>query len=144
MVGSPSTRPIPETDRQVRINIRGATRIPFISPPIVKEKYCGNVLLQLPRRRIRHLRPQKHAVQAFGSLRSEGSIVFYWQLYESLVLSPLDEQKPMLLSRLLGLTIGSKVDGDPAKDIIKVAFENGINMFDTAEAYGSGGAEFEL
>ena len=36
------------------------------------------------------------------------------------------------------------VDGDPAKDIIKAAFEHGINMFDTAETYGKGSAEFEL
>ena len=50
----------------------------------------------------------------------------------------------MPLSWPLGLTIGSKVGADPAKDIIKVAFENGINMFDTAEVYGNGGAEFEL
>ena len=44
----------------------------------------------------------------------------------------------------LGLTIGAKVGTDPAKDIVKAAFENGINMFDTAEGYGHGGAEFEL
>lgn len=42
------------------------------------------------------------------------------------------------------LTIGAKVGTDPAKDIVKAAFENGINMFDTAEGYGHGGAEFEL
>lgn len=44
----------------------------------------------------------------------------------------------------LGLTIGAKVGTDPAKEIIKAAFENGINMFDTAEVYGSGSAEIEL
>jgi len=42
------------------------------------------------------------------------------------------------------LTIGSKVGKDSAKNIIRVAFENGINMFDTAEGYGAGGAELEL
>ncbi|KAJ7606668.1 NADP-dependent oxidoreductase domain-containing protein [Roridomyces roridus] len=31
------------------------------------------------------------------------------------------------------LTLGAAVVGDPAKEIIKTAFENGINMFDTAE-----------
>jgi aryl-alcohol dehydrogenase-like predicted oxidoreductase len=45
---------------------------------------------------------------------------------------------------LVGLTIGAKVGTDPAKEIIKTAFENGINLFDTAEGYNSGGAEFEL
>ena len=47
-------------------------------------------------------------------------------------------------SQPLGLTIGSKVGKDPAKDIIRVAFQNGINMFDTAEGYDSGGSEVEL
>jgi aryl-alcohol dehydrogenase-like predicted oxidoreductase len=47
-------------------------------------------------------------------------------------------------SSTLGLTIGTKVGTDPAKDIIKIAFENGINLFDTAEGYNGGGAEFEL
>jgi aryl-alcohol dehydrogenase-like predicted oxidoreductase len=61
-----------------------------------------------------------------------------------LILSPLTGQTPTLLVRLPGLTIGTKVGADPAKDIIKVAFENGINMFDTAEAYNKGGGEFEL
>jgi len=42
------------------------------------------------------------------------------------------------------LTIGDKVGGDPAKEIIKLAFENGINTFDTAEVYGNGGSEVEL
>lgn len=57
-----------------------------------------------------------------------------------------------------GLTLGGTVTGDPVKvchlvlrchcplvvkrrvfyqDIIKVAFENGINMFDTAEEYAN-------
>lgn len=30
------------------------------------------------------------------------------------------------------------------QDIIKVAFENGINMFDTAEAYAKGKSEEEM
>ncbi|KAJ6590847.1 NADP-dependent oxidoreductase domain-containing protein [Mycena sp. CBHHK59/15] len=42
------------------------------------------------------------------------------------------------------LTIGGSVVGDPVKDIIKTAFENGINMFDTAEAYASGKSEEEM
>lgn len=44
----------------------------------------------------------------------------------------------------LGLTIGAMVGTDPSKDIIKTAFESGINMFDTAESYNRGGGEFEL
>ncbi|TDL20912.1 voltage-gated potassium channel beta-2 subunit [Rickenella mellea] len=42
------------------------------------------------------------------------------------------------------LTLGGTVKGDPVKDIIKVAFENGINMFDTAEAYAKGNSEKEM
>ncbi|KAF8131424.1 NADP-dependent oxidoreductase domain-containing protein [Boletus edulis] len=42
------------------------------------------------------------------------------------------------------LTLGGTVIGDPVKDIIKVAFENGINMFDTAEAYAKGRSEEEM
>ncbi|KZT10691.1 Aldo/keto reductase [Laetiporus sulphureus 93-53] len=42
------------------------------------------------------------------------------------------------------LTLGGTVIGDPVKDIIKVAFENGINMFDTAETYASGNSEKEM
>lgn len=42
------------------------------------------------------------------------------------------------------LTIGGTVNGDPVKDIIKTAFENGINMFDEAEGYASGNSEKEL
>lgn len=30
------------------------------------------------------------------------------------------------------------------KDIIKVAYENGINMFDTAEGYSEGESEREM
>ncbi|KAF9055732.1 NADP-dependent oxidoreductase domain-containing protein [Panaeolus papilionaceus] len=42
------------------------------------------------------------------------------------------------------LTLGGTVVGDPVKDIIKVAFDNGINMFDTAEAYAGGKSELEM
>jgi len=42
------------------------------------------------------------------------------------------------------LTLGGTVVGDPVKEIIKVAFENGINMFDTAEAYARGQSEVEM
>jgi len=42
------------------------------------------------------------------------------------------------------LTLGKSVVGDPCKEIMKAAFENGINMFDTAEAYNSGKSEEEM
>ncbi|PPQ96794.1 hypothetical protein CVT26_006208 [Gymnopilus dilepis] len=42
------------------------------------------------------------------------------------------------------LTIGKTVVGDPVKDIIKTAFETGINMIDTAEAYADGKSEEEI
>jgi len=42
------------------------------------------------------------------------------------------------------LTLGGTVVGDPVKEIIKTAFENGINMFDTAEAYAGGKSEEEM
>ncbi|TFK40821.1 voltage-gated potassium channel beta-2 subunit [Crucibulum laeve] len=42
------------------------------------------------------------------------------------------------------LTLGGTVLGDPVKEIIKTAFENGINMFDTAEAYAKGKSEQEM
>ncbi|KZP04436.1 voltage-gated potassium channel beta-2 subunit [Athelia psychrophila] len=42
------------------------------------------------------------------------------------------------------LTIGGTVIGDPVKDIIKTAFDNGINMFDVAESYAEGKSESEL
>ncbi|CCM05366.1 uncharacterized protein FIBRA_07581 [Fibroporia radiculosa] len=42
------------------------------------------------------------------------------------------------------LTLGGTVVGDPVKEIIKVAFDNGINMFDTAEGYASGNSEIEM
>ncbi|KAJ7171295.1 NADP-dependent oxidoreductase domain-containing protein [Mycena filopes] len=42
------------------------------------------------------------------------------------------------------LTLGGSVTGDPVKEIIQTAFENGINMFDTAEAYAKGKSEVEM
>ncbi|KAF5312228.1 hypothetical protein D9619_002506 [Psilocybe cf. subviscida] len=42
------------------------------------------------------------------------------------------------------LTFGGSVVGDPVKDIIKTAFENGINMIDTAEVYSNGKSEEEI
>jgi len=42
------------------------------------------------------------------------------------------------------LTLGGTVKGDPVKEIIKTAFENGINMFDTAEEYSAGKSEIEM
>ncbi|OAA31644.1 alcohol dehydrogenase [Kosmotoga arenicorallina S304] len=40
------------------------------------------------------------------------------------------------------LTFGNQLDVDNAKEAMKEAFKNGINFFDTAEAYASGMAEF--
>ncbi|KAI0828813.1 Aldo/keto reductase [Trametes gibbosa] len=42
------------------------------------------------------------------------------------------------------LTYGATVNGDPVKDIIKTALDNGINMFDAAEGYADGKAEIEM
>jgi len=42
------------------------------------------------------------------------------------------------------LTLGGTVIGDPVKEIIKTAFDAGINMFDTAEAYAKGKSELEM
>ncbi|KAF6753341.1 voltage-gated potassium channel beta-2 subunit [Ephemerocybe angulata] len=42
------------------------------------------------------------------------------------------------------LTLGGTVTGDPVKDIIKTAFDAGINMFDTAEGYADGQSELEM
>jgi len=42
------------------------------------------------------------------------------------------------------LTIGDTVKGDPVKDIVKTAFENGINMIDAAEGYAKGQSEVEI
>ncbi|KAF7310214.1 Aldo-ket-red domain-containing protein [Mycena indigotica] len=43
-----------------------------------------------------------------------------------------------------GLTLGGSVVGESVKDIMQAAFENGINMFDTAEDYQKGAAEREM
>ncbi|TFY65774.1 hypothetical protein EVG20_g5317 [Dentipellis fragilis] len=42
------------------------------------------------------------------------------------------------------LTFGGTVNGDPVKEIVKTAIENGINMFDEAEEYSKGNSEREL
>lgn len=42
------------------------------------------------------------------------------------------------------LTFGGTVVGDPVKEIVKTALENGINMFDEAEAYSKGESEVEM
>nr|GAT44881.1 predicted protein [Mycena chlorophos] len=42
------------------------------------------------------------------------------------------------------LTLGGSVVGDTVKDIMRTAFENGINMFDTAEDYQKGEAELAM
>jgi len=42
------------------------------------------------------------------------------------------------------LTLGGSVVGDPVKEIVKTAYENGINMFDTAEGYANGKSELEM
>lgn len=34
---------------------------------------------------------------------------------------------------VIGLTLGGTVKGDPVKEIVKLAFDNGINFIDTAE-----------
>lgn len=42
------------------------------------------------------------------------------------------------------LTLGGTVVGDPVKEIIKAAFDHGVNTFDTAEAYSKGKSEIEM
>jgi len=42
------------------------------------------------------------------------------------------------------LTFGHVVHGDPTKEIVKTAFENGINMIDVAEGYAGGKSEVEI
>lgn len=39
------------------------------------------------------------------------------------------------------LTYGGTVKGDPVKECMKLAFESGINTFDTAEIYENGECE---
>ncbi|KAG6896223.1 hypothetical protein C0992_009647, partial [Termitomyces sp. T32_za158] len=45
---------------------------------------------------------------------------------------------------LEGLTLGDSIHGELVKEIIKTAFDAGINMFDTAEAYAAGQSEIEM
>jgi len=42
------------------------------------------------------------------------------------------------------LTIGGTVNGDPVREIIKAALDNGINFIDVAEGYANGNSEREL
>lgn len=42
------------------------------------------------------------------------------------------------------LTIGFKVDEDASREMVRVAYEKGINFFDTANAYNRGQAEIAL
>ena len=42
------------------------------------------------------------------------------------------------------LTLGGTVKGDPVKEIVQKAWENGINFIDTAEAYAQGNSEREM
>ncbi|CAE6477162.1 unnamed protein product [Rhizoctonia solani] len=42
------------------------------------------------------------------------------------------------------LSYGGSVNGSQVNDIIKAAFDAGINFFDTAESYGNGSSELEM
>ncbi|TKA50353.1 hypothetical protein B0A53_06243 [Rhodotorula sp. CCFEE 5036] len=42
------------------------------------------------------------------------------------------------------LTVGGTVKGDPVKDLIKTALDNGVNFFDNAEIYSNGQSEIEM
>jgi len=42
------------------------------------------------------------------------------------------------------LTVGNTQKGDIVKDLMKTCFDNGINMFDNAEAYSAGESEREM
>ncbi|GAA6042786.1 hypothetical protein JCM8097_007479 [Rhodosporidiobolus ruineniae] len=42
------------------------------------------------------------------------------------------------------LTVGGTVKGDPVKDLIKTALDNGVNFFDNAEIYANGQSEIEM
>ena len=42
------------------------------------------------------------------------------------------------------LTYGGTLKGDIVKQCLQGAWENGINMFDTAETYASGQSEIEM
>lgn len=45
---------------------------------------------------------------------------------------------------MLSPRTGETVVGDPVKEIMKTAFDNGINLFDTAELYGTGKCDEEM
>lgn len=42
------------------------------------------------------------------------------------------------------LTYGGTVNSDETKEIVKLAFEHGINTFDTAEVYSAGQCEVDM
>jgi aryl-alcohol dehydrogenase-like predicted oxidoreductase len=42
------------------------------------------------------------------------------------------------------LTLGDRVKGDPVREIMEAAYNNGCNMFDTAEGYAAGDSELEM
>merc|ERR1712130_302141 len=42
------------------------------------------------------------------------------------------------------LTLGGNQKGDVVKEIMSLAYDNGINMFDTAEGYAEGNSEVEM
>ena len=42
------------------------------------------------------------------------------------------------------LTVGGTVKGDPAKELLRLAYDAGINYIDTAEVYSKGQSEIEL
>ncbi|XP_048476027.1 voltage-gated potassium channel subunit beta-1-like [Rhincodon typus] len=42
------------------------------------------------------------------------------------------------------VTLGSQISDEAAEEILTVAYENGVNLFDTAENYASGRAEITL
>ena len=42
------------------------------------------------------------------------------------------------------MTYGGTVKGNPVKDCLQAAWDNGINTFDTAEVYANGQCEVEM
>lgn len=51
----------------------------------------------------------------------------------------------MLIDEFAGwLTYGGTVKGNPVKECLQVAWDNGINFFDTAEVYANGQSEIEM
>ncbi|KAF7288490.1 Aldo-ket-red domain-containing protein [Mycena indigotica] len=57
---------------------------------------------------------------------------------------PQRSARAALLSRRLAHPSEAPSSGESVKDIMQAAFENGINMFDTAEDYQKGAAEREM